>query len=125
LKNNINDVKVLKTNDKHYGLGASMNNALKYAWTNGELALTIEDDWILQKELDLSYYAKILLEDKNTSLIRLSFLDGRHNVTTYDDKMNIVGKSSNNFIFNNQCGLRHKRIYDLIGYNIENCHGDE
>lgn len=102
-----------------------MNNALKYAWTNGELALTIEDDWILQKELDLSYYAKILLEDKNTSLIRLSFLDGRHNVTTYDDKMNIVGKSSNNFIFNNQCGLRHKRIYDLIGYNIENCHGDE
>jgi hypothetical protein len=125
LKNGIHDVKVLRTNDEHYGLGASMNNALKYAWTNGELALTMEDDWILQKELDLSYYAKVLVEDEDTSLIRLCYIDCRHKVETYDDKLEIVGKSTNNFIFNNQCGLRHRRIYDFLGYNRENCHGDD
>ena len=75
MKNGIHDVKVLRTNDEHYGLGASMNNALKYAWENGELALTMEDDWILQKELDLQYYVKVLCEDDNVALIRLCALN--------------------------------------------------
>ena len=125
LRNNIHNVKVLETNDEHYGLGASMNNALKYAWTNSDIVLTVEDDWILQRELDLTYYVKILEEDKNTSLIRLSYLDQRHELDPYNEFLDSVRKSTNNFIFNNQCCLRHKRIYDFLGYNKENCSGDE
>ena len=125
LKNNIRDVKVLRTDDEHYGLGASMNNALKYAWTNGDIVLTMEDDWILQKELDLTYYAKILREDENVSLIRLCYIDQRHILEPYNENLDSVRQSTNNFIFNNQCGLRHKRIYDFLGYNKENCNGDD
>lgn len=126
LKNGINDVKVLRTNDEHYGLGASMNNALKYAWENGELALTMEDDWILQKELDLQYYVKVLCEDDNVALIRLCALNQNNQVERYNDRFDAICKSKkNNFIFNNQCGLRHKRIYDFLGYNKENCSSDE
>ena len=125
LKNNIRDVKVLRTDDEHYGLGASMNNALKYAWTNGDIILTMEDDWILQKELDLTYYAKILREDENVSLIRLCYIDQRHILEPYNENLDSVRQSTNNFIFNNQCGLRHKRIYDFLGYNKENCNGDD
>jgi hypothetical protein len=52
-----------------------MNNALKYAWTNGDIALTIEDDWILERELDLTYFVNVLNNDKNVSLIRLGFMN--------------------------------------------------
>ena len=73
----------------------------------------------------MSYYVKILSEDENVSLIRLCYIDIRHQVAPYNDKLECVYKSTNNFIFNNQCGLRHKRIYDFLGYNKENCSGDD
>ena len=124
-KNNIYDVTILKTNPEKYGLGASLNNALKYAWKNGDLVLTVEDDWILERSLDLEYYSKILQEDCNLSMIRLAYLDDRHEVTEYNEKLYCIGQSKYNYIFNNQCALRHKRIYDFLGYYKENCNSDE
>lgn len=123
--NGVKDVKVCTTNPYSRGLGAALNNALMYSWTNGDLAFTVEDDWILQRPMDLKKYVDVLVSDKDTSMIRLAYLDKRHKLTPYNDYLNMVGKSLFNFIFNNQCGLRHKRIYDAIGYNKENCNGDK
>lgn len=101
-----------------------MNNALKYSWTNGDIALTVEDDWILQKKLDLTHFVKVLSGDSDVGMIRLCYLDSAHALEQYDEGLKCVRKSKNNFIFNNQCGIRHRRIYDFIGYNKENCSGD-
>lgn len=46
-ENGIFNVKVCCTNPFSYGLGASLNNALQYSWTNGDLSFIVEDDWIL------------------------------------------------------------------------------
>ena len=123
--NGVKDVKVCTTNPYSKGLGAALNNALMDSWTNGDLAFTVEDDWILQRPMDLKKYVDVLVSDKDTSMIRLAYLDKRHKLSPYNDYLNVIGKSLFNFIFNNQCGLRHKRIYDAIGYNKENCNGDK
>ncbi len=124
-ENGIEDVKVCRSTPDSYGLGAALNKALKYSWENGNLSLTVEDDWILQRELDLKKYADVLLNDPDTSMVRLAYLDKRHQLSDYNNFLYKVGKSLFNFIFNNQCGLRHKRIYDAMGYNKENCNGDK
>ena len=123
--NGINEVKVCMTNPYSRGLGAALNNALMYSWTNGDLSFTVEDDWILQRTLELKKYVDVLMSDQDTAMVRLAYLDKRHKLTPYNKFLNAVGKSQFNFIFNNQCGLRHRRIYDVMGYNKENCNGDK
>ena len=62
-KNGINEVHVERTTKDRYGLGASLNNGLKYAWTNSEYVLRIEDDWILERKLDIVSHVKILINE--------------------------------------------------------------
>ena len=69
-KNNIYDIKILYTDNKHYGLGASLNNGLRYAWTNSDIVLTTEDDMLLTSVLNLEKYVNILNNDTNVCGIR-------------------------------------------------------
>lgn len=62
-RNGINDVEICKTTEKSYGLGAALNNGLKCAWKFGELILTVEDDWILQRDLNLYPFVEVLMND--------------------------------------------------------------
>ena len=126
-KNGINEVHVEKTNNERYGLGSSLNNGLKYAWTNSDIVLTTEDDWILEKELKLAHYVDIINKNNDIGGIRLATMNyaianrrSGHNgfyIVESDGKY----KTS---VFNNQVMLRHKRTYDKIGYYEENCSGD-
>lgn len=127
------DVIILKTDENRYGLGASLNNGLHNSFERSDIVLTTEDDWLLVKELNMDLYVKTITENKEIGGIRLA-------TTTYH------GKELNNFdslfykfiyssslkilkinfwIFNNQVMLRHKRVYDKLGYYKENCHADE
>ena len=128
-KNNIYDIKILYTDNKHYGLGASLNNGLRYAWTNSDIVLTTEDDMLLTSVLNLEKYVNILNNDTNVCGIRFGQIDSifkkfkkKYNDITYSIQYHNM---DNPFIFNNQIMLRHKRIYDILGYYKENIHSDE
>lgn len=120
----IEEVHVEKTDESRYGLGASMNNGLKYAWNNSSIALTIEDDWILERELDLRPFVK-QFEDKRVRIVRLAQLSQKNSTSSYSDVCDKIIKLGGNIVFNNQVALRHKSIYDELGYYRENCSSDE
>lgn len=126
----VEDVKICRTNDERWGLGASMNNGLRACFDVGPVAFTTEDDWLLDRDLDLKDYVSMLINDSSTCVIRLACL---WNVQTYtenykDGLMNIKIKSPGNnaaWVFSNQVALRHRRVYDLIGLYKENCTPDD
>ncbi len=68
----INNVVVTHTTETEWGLGASLNNGLKEAFKFSDVVLTTEDDWILEKELDLTNYCNILEAEKDIFGIRLA-----------------------------------------------------
>lgn len=126
-KNGINEVHVEKTNKERCGLGASLNNGLKYAWTNSDIVLTTEDDWILEKELKLAHYVDIINKNNDIGGIRLATMNYAIANKRSGHKGFYIVESDGKYktsVFNNQVMLRHKRTYDKIGYYKENCSGD-
>ena len=126
-KNGINEVHVEKTNNERHGLGASLNNGLKYAWTNSDIVLTIEDDWILEKELKLAHYVDIVNKSTDIAGIRLATMNYAIANKRSGHKGFYIVESDGKYktsVFNNQVMLRHKRTYDKIGYYKENCSGN-
>ncbi len=129
IENNINDFSILTTNNKSFGLGASMNNGLKHAFKYGDVVLTTEDDWYLKNNYNIDDKVRILLEDNKIAGIRIGALcselgkdlkeDFKHKDFYKISKNNI--KQGRSYIFNNQIMIRHKRIFDKIGYMKENC----
>lgn len=67
------DIIVLLASKERYGYGSAMNRGLEIAYLFSSVALTLEDDWILEKELDVSNYVK-LIKEKDIGCIRLSTL---------------------------------------------------
>lgn len=132
-QNEIFDVIILKTDENRYGLGASLNNGLYNSFERSDIVLTTEDDWLLVKELNMDLYVKTITENKEIGGIRLATTsyNGREladfDLSFYKFIYNSSIKILNNnyWIFNNQVMLRHKRVYDKLGYYKENCHADE
>lgn len=125
--NGITDVKVCKTDSDRWGLGAAMNNGLRKAFEYSPIVLTMEDDWILQKELNPSYYIGILSQIKDISAIRLATLINAKSrkLETIKGMCFVYPEDRMDSVFNNQVALRHKRIYDDLGFYSENCSPDE
>ena len=112
---------ISKTDKKRFGLGASLNNGLAKAFSFGDIVLTTEDDWILQKELCIDSHISMLLSN-NIAAIRLGALRGGKPISSekfpkYYIVKEQIGKID--YIFNNQVALRHKRIYDKLGFYVE------
>ena len=109
------------TDSVHFGLGASLNNGLKKAFSYSDIVLTTEDDWILQKKLNLDIHVSTI-SSKNVAAIRLGALRGGKAVSSkkFDEYYIVkeqIGKVD--YIFNNQVALRHKRIFDKLGFYVE------
>ncbi len=108
-----------------YGLGYTLNESLKAAFQVGDVVLTTEDDFHLSRKLDISGYVQDMLKE-NIAGIRLASLSYPENSYKYKDGSKYIwvkasDKHKNRYIFNNQVMLRHRRVYDLIGFYPENC----
>ena len=133
IENNVKDYSIFTTDSKRWGLGSSMNNGLKDAFKNGDIVLTTEDDWYLRNNYFIDDKVKLLLNDCNVAGIRIGALCnelGRNLKpdSKYKDYCKLEAPRNKNgrfFIFNNQVMIRHKRIFDKIGYMKENCPPDE
>lgn len=133
IENNVKDYSIFTTDSKRWGLGSSMNNGLKDAFKNGDIVLTTEDDWYLRNNYFIDDKVKLLLNDGNIAGIRIGALcnelgSNLKQDSKYKDYYKLEAprnKDGRFFIFNNQVMIRHKRIFDKIGYMKENCPPDE
>lgn len=127
LKNNIVNFKILKTDNKHYGLGASLNNGLKEAFKLSEYVLTTEDDWVLERKLNIACMINVLQLNKNVGSIRLAAVNNNYSIINSwgkcYKKITSDGRLKTS-TFNLQVAIRHKRVYDQIGFYKENVHSD-
>lgn len=129
----VRNVRVTETNDEHYGLGASLNNALSLAFRTSAVVLTTEDDWYLQHDLDLEPYVAVLRENPKVGAIRLgamykamdhlpeSSVQGFRKVTNGTR----FSKDRTRMLLNMQVALRHRRLYDTLGLYAENRKPDD
>lgn len=124
----VKNVRTTETTKEHWGLGASLNNALHSAFRFCKVVLTTEDDWYLQHDLDLEPLVKILEENQNVAAIRLGamFKAEDHLPNSTIPGFNKVTNGSRfsvdktRMLLNMQVALRHKRLYDTLGYYAEN-----
>lgn len=113
---------IRRVTKKRYGLGASLNRGLTWAFDKSDFVLSTEDDWLLVKPLDMNDKVRTLLQN-NVAGIRLATTSAPNSLkrTNLDNYSCIVKDCIKQYIFNNQVMLRHKRIFDEIGMMKENC----
>ena len=129
----IEDPVVTRTNKEHWGLGASLNNALREAFKLADIVLTTEDDWYLQYDLDLKEFVDVLKDNRDVAAIRLgtTHLVSQYLVPWHDARFSsysmcsyLADKDRGAYILNNQVAIRHRRLYDSLGFYKENAPAD-
>lgn len=132
----VHDLIVTRTNDEHWGLGASLNNALKRAFKITDVVLTTEDDWFLQYDFDLTKYVDVIRNDPRVCTIRLgaintiqdclvrSDVDGFYEVSLSKYKYVTEKEHRGNMMLNLQVALRHSRLFKRTGFLPENSRPD-
>lgn len=91
-----------------------MNNGLRLAFKTSDVVLTVEDDWYLQKELDLRPYMKMFDIDDNIGCIRLGpMMHAKIKKHPRYRVFDLVYSDGGRFdsVFNNQVAMRHKKVY--------------
>lgn len=102
------------------GVGHSKNLGLARAFAETDTVLLMEDDWVLQRDLDVNAYVKCLRQTPDLGIIRLGWL-------SVDISARLVGvdgvcywdlvPDSGVYGCSGQVSLRHKRFYDVVGYH--------
>ena len=122
-----------ETTSEHWGLGASLNNALSVAFSFTDVVLTTEDDWYLQYDFDISKLVSAIKNTPDVGTIRLgaanylanylveSEIDGCSEISLrlYKADRGKIGRANSL-----QVALRHRRMFDALGAYAENKHPD-
>ena len=103
----------------------AINRSLDLAYQMSDVAFVTEDDWILEKPVELDVYYDILVHDDSLASIRFSAPECGYDIgeTTYGDLVVLSGGCG--WMFNNHPKLVHRRIYDIIGMYSEPRSGAE
>lgn len=70
-QNNFSDYEIITCNDQHYGYGYVLNTALDKAYQYSDVVLTMEDDWILLHEFNITPLVNFLLNSNEYVATRL------------------------------------------------------
>ena len=132
--NGVVDYVVRCTTKDKWGLGASMNNGLREAFSVSPVVLTVEDDFLMVKPFDITGCVRLVV-DNDIAGIRLAHLRTRplrgrtiseKRPSRYRGFFRVVSGSTRalSYVFNNQVMLRHRRVYDRLGLYTENVSAD-
>lgn len=119
---NFNNYKIISCNNNNYGYGYVLNTALDDCYKYSDIALTMEDDWILYRKFDINPVYNFLLYNSHTySGIRLccSRLKNRSLFDNFPLNFGQFKSIYYNSHYVNQCMLRHKSIFEKIRF-LEN-----
>ena len=115
--------------DIHNGLNDAMNKTLKEAFKLSPVVLRLEDDWVLEKELDIGPWCDLLQEDDKVCGVRLGQIQiDPECVKPYRPDLGLDWLDympNARYPINHQCFLVHKRLYDLVGWYREDMSIDE
>ena len=117
-------VTVRRTDEFRYGLGAAINNGLDEGFRLSDVVLRTEDDWYLDRKLDMYRYIKIL-ESREVCGIRMAAWGGSVKESKWDGMLIAYNlwEDSKELVFNNQVMLVHRRSRDVVGRYPENIGG--
>ena len=112
----------------HNGLNQAMNRCIEEAFKIFPMTLRLEDDWVLQKELDIGPWINLCLQD-NVAGVRLGQIGiSPEQVKPYRPDLGLDWldyKPQARYPINHQVFLIHKRVYDLVGNYNEQMNIDE
>ena len=115
--------------DLNNQLNCMMNDAIKEAFKLSDVAFRMEDDWIMEKDLDIGPWMDLLKEDENVCFIRLGQIQiDASCVKPYRPDLNLDWldyKPGARYPVNNQCGCIHKRLHQIVGWYREDFNIDE
>lgn len=106
------------------GVGHNMNWGLHHIFNelNGQLVLTMEDDWVLEKPLELLPYVNLLLHTVNAGMVRFGYAAPGLLADLISEENRLLWRIQRNgqtYRFTGHPSLRHKRFFDTYGYYIE------
>lgn len=107
----------------HRGTGHNMNVALQEVWrVNGNLTLIMEDDWVLEKPLDVSPYVNALINHPEYGMIRFGYISEGLSGTLIKVENYLYWMLENRGYTYNYVGhpaLRNKVFYEQYGRYTE------
>lgn len=112
--------KILTATNESFGLGASLNRGLDEAFRVSDIALRMEDDWILESKLNPNEFVSFLRNKGSAVRMGMMFRDRDELIKETDTLYRVMSRAGKIMTFNNQVALVHKRIYEKIGRYEEN-----
>lgn len=115
------------------GLGASMNLGIRKALSMSDVFLRTEDDWVLERPLDVGPWVDFMKED-SVGAIRMGMMFREPDeLRPYGPEelglLRMRPRPYRKYNFNNQVALVHEMVHDLVGMYDERlppqaCEGD-
>lgn len=100
------------------GYGASANKAWHIAHEFGDLSLFLEDDWELERELDLTPYAQLLECRPDIGMVRLGYLNLHMRGDVFGENGRLywlLDRTADPYVFTGHPSLRHRRFREDYG----------
>lgn len=109
-------------NSDRQGVGVGMNRALKKIFETTDLVLVMEDDWVLQRPIDVGPYVRTLTNNPTHGMIRYGYISP--NVLGYliSEENTLYWRLEPNeetYRFVGHPSLRHKRFHEVYGWYDE------
>ena len=102
---------------EHDSYGRSANEGIIASRERGQLLFFLEDDWELREPLDIWPYAALLMENKDTGMVRMGYLSDNLTATTFGHRGQLYWRldNENPYAFAGHPSLRHIRFHDICG----------
>lgn len=114
---------VTTSNQNRKGVGASLNTGFQIAYKHSPLVAYFVDDWSLTQELDITAWAKVLLEREDIGMVRLGM--PHPNLTGRVEHLGELGwgliLDSYSYAYGQRPAIYHKRFTDAYGRFPEDC----
>ncbi len=109
---------VTGTDSARAGVGRNMNMGIEAALQRADLWLHLEDDWALQKPLELEPCVRLLQEDDTVGMVRLGRMSGGVTGETMGGADRLwwrLKRNSDTYVFSGNAALRHRRFHAAYG----------
>lgn len=111
-------------NGNRKGVGHNMNFALHKVFDelNGKLILMMEDDWYLEKPLDITPYVNLLLNSDRFGMVRFGYAAAGLKAELISEEDRLLWQldfCDYQYRFTGHPSLRHKRFHANYGYYEE------